>query len=93
MLNSDPHRPDAVLREDTLIPSRTAGIHLHLRRKRRRDLEHFDPGHTVLLMHGASFSSASLFDVAVGGASFMDHLALAGFDVHAVDVRGSVEPP
>lgn len=39
---------------------------------------------------------ASLFDVAVGGASFMDVLAGAGYDVWAVDARGyggSTRPP
>ncbi|AWN15802.1 putative hydrolases or acyltransferases (alpha/beta hydrolase superfamily) [Salinisphaera sp. LB1] len=39
-------------------------------------------------MHGATFSSASLFDVPLEGQSFMDVLARAGFDVWAVDVRG-----
>src|SRR5260370_13461087 len=47
-------------------------------------------------MHGATFSSGSLFDAPMGGASFMDQLAIAGFDVYAVDVRGygaSTRPP
>ena len=48
------------------------------------------------MVHGATFSSVSLFDVAVGGASFMDVLAEAGYDVWAVDARGyggSTRPP
>src|SRR5260221_8373636 len=47
-------------------------------------------------MHGATFSSGSLFDAPVGGASLMDQLAIAGFDDYAVDVRGygpSTWPP
>src|SRR5260370_33467857 len=47
-------------------------------------------------MHGATFSSGSVFDAPVGGASLMDQLAIAGFDVYAVDVRGygpSTWPP
>lgn len=85
-----------ILCEDTLIPSDTAGIRLRLRRKRLAHVAHFPAERTVLLMHGATFSSTSLFDAPVGGASFMDHLAAAGFDVYAVDVRGyggSTLPP
>src|SRR5258708_26051431 len=39
-------------------------------------------------MHGATFGSGSLFDAPLGSASFMDQVALSGFDVYAVDVRG-----
>jgi pimeloyl-ACP methyl ester carboxylesterase len=88
MTNSYQTRPAEILCEDTLIPSDTAGIRLHLRRKRPAAVKLFPPERTVLMMHGATFSSMSLFDVPVGGSSFMDHLALAGFDVYAVDVRG-----
>jgi len=74
--------------EDYLIPSDTAGVNLHLRRKRLADVEQFPAELTLLLMHGATFSSGSLFDAPLGSASFMDQLALSGFDVYAVDVRG-----
>jgi pimeloyl-ACP methyl ester carboxylesterase len=74
--------------EDFFIPSDTAGIDLHLRRKRLAHVEKFPAERTLLLMHGATFSSGSLFDAPVEGASFMDQLAAAGFDVYAVDVRG-----
>src|SRR5260221_10269410 len=78
------------------VPSDTAGIDLHLRRKRLAHVEKFPAERTLLLMHGATFSSGSLFDAPVGGASLMDQLAIAGFDVYAVDVRGygpSTWPP
>jgi hypothetical protein len=81
MTNSYQIRTTEILCEDALIPSDTAGIRLHLRRKHPADVKHFPAERTVLIMHGASFSSMSLFDVPVGGSSFMDHLALAGFDV------------
>ncbi|MBV8101430.1 MAG: alpha/beta hydrolase [Verrucomicrobia bacterium] len=77
-----------IVTEDLSIPSDTAGIDLHLRRKRLAHVENFPSERTLLLMHGATFSSGSLFDAPVGGASFMDQLAAAGFDVYAVDVRG-----
>jgi pimeloyl-ACP methyl ester carboxylesterase len=74
--------------EDLFVPSDTAGIDLHLRSKRLAHVENFSSERTLLLMHGATFSSGSLFDAPVGGASFMDQLSAAGFDVYAVDVRG-----
>jgi alpha-beta hydrolase superfamily lysophospholipase len=77
-----------IITEDFFVPSGAAGIDLHLRRKRLANVENFSSERTLLLMHGATFSSGSLFDAPVGGASFMDKLATAGFDVYAVDVRG-----
>ena len=78
------------------IPAATAGIRLQLLNKRPADPRQYTPGRSVMLMHGATFPSASLFDVAVGGASFMDVLAAAGHDVWALDARGyggSTRPP
>ena len=81
------YRPDLVV-EDFLIPSDTAGISLHLRNKRAAAQKAFSAERTILMVHGATYSSASLFDVPLGGRSFMDHLALKGYDVFALDVRG-----
>jgi pimeloyl-ACP methyl ester carboxylesterase len=86
----------AIATEDFFVPSDTTGIDLHLRRERLAQVQKFPAERTMLLMHGATFSSGSLFDSPVGGASFMDELAVAGFDVYAVDVRGygpSIWPP
>jgi len=82
--------------EDFFVSSDTAGVNLHLRRKRLTHVEKFPSERTLVLMHGATFCSGSLFDAPVGGASFLDQLALNGFDVYAVDVRGygaSTKPP
>jgi pimeloyl-ACP methyl ester carboxylesterase len=82
--------------EDVMIPSDTAGISLHLRNKRPAALKAFSAERTVLMMHGATYSSGSLFDAPVGGTSFMDHLAAQGYDVFALDARGyggSTRPP
>ena len=87
---------DAVAIEDLMIPSDTPGIALHLRHKWLPAAAPFAAERTVVLVHGATYSSGSLFDVRLGGLSFLDHLALAGFDVFAVDVRGyggSTRPP
>ena len=88
-------RPDIVV-EDFMIPSDTAGIALHLRNKRQATLKTFSAEQTILMMHGATYSSGSLFDVPLGGISFMDYLAGHGYDVFALDVRGyggSTRPP
>lgn len=77
-----------LLRDTYLINSETAGIQLQLRRRRRSDMGRACSSNTLMLMHGATFPSESLFDVPVDGASFMDVLAKAGFDVWAVDARG-----
>jgi len=85
-----------VIAEDFMIPSDTTGIELHIRNKRDASMQVFSAEKTVLMMHGATFSSASLFDVALGGTSFMDHLASCDYDVYAIDVRGyggSTRPP
>ncbi|WP_417329930.1 alpha/beta hydrolase [Halomonas cupida] len=79
---------DTLLHDTYLIDSDTVGIRLQLRRRRRSDMHRASSRNTLLLMHGATFPGESLFDVPVDGISFMDVLAMAGFDVWAVDVRG-----
>lgn len=81
-----------IVAEDFLIDSDTPDIRLQVRSKRPAG----GGGDAVLLMHGATYSSASLFDVPLGGFSFMDYLARHGYDVYAVDARGyggSTRPP
>ncbi len=81
--------------EKIRIPSGSHGTELQLRHRRLAQQTTFDASRTVLMMHGATYSSGSLFDIPLEGQSFMDYLALAGFDVWAVDVRGyggSVRP-
>lgn len=74
--------------QDFMIPSDTPGIELHIRNKRITGRTTFGEARTVILMHGATYGSGSLYDTPVEGYSFMDYLAREGFDVYAVDVRG-----
>jgi pimeloyl-ACP methyl ester carboxylesterase len=74
--------------QSLMIPSDTPGITLHLRNKRPQGMQQSDEAHTIVLMHGATYSSTSLYDTKIEGYSFLDHLAAAGFNVYAVDVRG-----
>jgi pimeloyl-ACP methyl ester carboxylesterase len=90
------HSIDAIAIDDVMVASDTPGIVLHLRHKRLPANAPFSAERTVVLVHGATYSSGSLFDVRLGGLSFMDYLALEGFDVYGLDVRGygsSTRPP
>ena len=75
----------AIVAVDRLIPSDTPAVELFVRNKRCANQPSAKP---VVLVHGATFPSASLFDVRVGGFSFMDALANAGLDVWSMDARG-----
>ncbi|MGC2779449.1 MAG: alpha/beta fold hydrolase [Bradyrhizobium sp.] len=77
-----------IVSESRLIAGPESDVKIHLINKRRHDLQRFSADRTLVMMHGATFSAASLFDVAVAGASFMDVLAQAGYDVWSVDARG-----
>ena len=82
--------------EKLFIPSGTHGIDLHLRNRRPATMDDFSAERTIVMVHGASFSSGSLYDVPFGGFSFIDFLAAAGYDVYGLDVRGyglSTRPP
>ncbi|MCF3947293.1 alpha/beta hydrolase [Acidiphilium iwatense] len=85
-----------LISERRTIPSDTAGVELQLINRRPDSVKEFTTERTLVMMHGATFPSASLFDVPVEGESFMDALAHAGYDVWAVDARGyggSTRPP
>src|SRR5258708_12516286 len=83
----------AIATQDFFVPSNTAGIDLHLRRKRLAQVEKFPAERTLLLMHGATFSSGSLFVAPMGGASFLDHLPTPAFLVFAVILPAYAPPP
>ena len=74
--------------ENLRIPSDTPGIELFVRNRRLAALTGFSAATTIVMVHGATFSSGSLYDVPLGGYSFIDYIAAAGFDVYALDVRG-----
>jgi pimeloyl-ACP methyl ester carboxylesterase len=87
---------DAVVSEEMMIPSDTAGIELFVRNKRRSDLVRFSGDKTVLFVAGSTYPASASFDLRLDGLSWMDHLAQEGYDVYLVDVRGygrSTRPP
>lgn len=74
--------------EKVFIPTDSHGTQLQIRHRRLAQQTTFDASRTIIMMHGATYSSGSLFDIPLEGQSFMDYLALAGFDVWAMDARG-----
>ncbi|WP_042338447.1 alpha/beta hydrolase [Paraburkholderia ferrariae] len=74
--------------EELRVETGTPGIDLYVRNKRPVSLTTFTPERTIVMVHGATFSSGSLYDVPFNGVSFVDYLAAAGYDVYALDVRG-----
>src|SRR5262249_6098418 len=82
--------------ESYLIPSGDPGIQLYVRNKRPDGMTAFRADRTVLYVHGTTQASETTFDLALGGTSWMDHLAQHGWDVWLMDVRGfggSTKPP
>ncbi|RKF32626.1 alpha/beta hydrolase [Paraburkholderia fungorum] len=82
--------------EELRVPTGEAGIELYVRNKRPANLVRSSSARTIVMVHGATFSSGSLYDVPFNGMSFLDFLAAAGYDVYALDVRGygqSTRPP
>ncbi len=57
--------------EDFTTASDTLGLELHIRNKRPASMKTFSAEQTLLMVHGATYSSGSLFDVKLGGVSFM----------------------
>lgn len=85
-----------ILSDALYVPTGADGIQLHVRNKRPAGTTSFGPDRTLVLVHGATFSSGSLYDVPFNGMSFLDYLAASGFDIYALDVRGyglSGRPP
>ena len=77
----------SIIFEEHRVRSGAVNIDLHIRNKRPREIPG-RPEKTIVMVHGATFSSGSLYDVPLGGMSFMDYLACEGYDVFALDVRG-----
>ncbi len=75
MARADNVKVEGIAFEEHRIPSSDDGIALYIRNKRPKALNGFRPEKTIVMVHGATFSSGSLYDVPFGGISFMDYLA------------------
>jgi pimeloyl-ACP methyl ester carboxylesterase len=88
--------PPKVVMEEMMVPAVDPGIQIYVRNKHPTNLNTFRPERTVLFVHGATYPAESAFDLEVGGFSWMDYLALHGYDVYLLDIRGygrSTRPP
>jgi pimeloyl-ACP methyl ester carboxylesterase len=72
---------------DAMIPSGDTGIQLFVRNKHLAGKES-SPDKILLFVHGATYPAETAFDLPIEGVSMMDLIALRGYDVYLVDVRG-----
>lgn len=68
-------------------PLPNAGLDVYMRNKRKAGAT-VSAERTLLMVHGATYPASVVFDLPVEGASWMDHLAEAGFDVWVMDLPG-----
>ncbi len=80
--------PAGIVTEAMMVPARDPGISLYVRNKHLVTMSHFAPEKTVLFVHGSTWPSETTFDLRLDGISWMDYIALHGYDVYLVDVRG-----
>ena len=69
-------------------PLPNTGLGVYMRNKRKTGVASFAPERTLLMVHGATYPASVTFDLPIEGASWMDHLAQAGFDVWVMDLPG-----
>ncbi|MFV0280747.1 MAG: alpha/beta hydrolase [Rhodoblastus sp.] len=69
-------------------PLPDGGLAVYMRNKRKAGASGFGPQRTLLMVHGATYPASVVFDLPVEGASWMDRLAEAGFDVWVMDLPG-----
>ena len=80
---------------EAMIPSGDAGIQLFVRNKHLAGRES-SSDKILLFVHGATYPAETAFDLPIEGMSMMDLIAMRGYDVYLVDVRGygrSTRPP
>jgi pimeloyl-ACP methyl ester carboxylesterase len=77
--------------EEFMVPARDPGVELYVRNK----YQSLQPGtpsfrldRTVLFVHGATYPAHTSFDLRLDGMSWMDYIAIRGYDVYLLDVRG-----
>ncbi len=81
-------QPAGVVMEEYLIPGGAPGVEIYLRRKRPEAATPARADRTILICHGATYPASTVFDLSLGGLSWMDYIAGRGFDVWSLDLRG-----
>lgn len=79
----------SIIATDHRIAGGAPGVELHVRHKRLSGMPAPTPDKVVVFVHGATYPGSVAFDHAMfGGGSWLDYLALHGFDAYLFDVRG-----
>jgi len=82
--------------ESFYVQARDPGIELYVKNKHLEGMKQFGPEKIVLFVHGATYNSESGFDLPLNNVSWMDYVALWGWDVYIMELRGygrSTRPP
>jgi pimeloyl-ACP methyl ester carboxylesterase len=77
-----------VVIEEFMVEAADPGIQLYVRNKHPANMEQVPDGRVLLYVHGATQPSEATFDLPLEGASWMDTIAAAGWDVYLMDARG-----
>jgi pimeloyl-ACP methyl ester carboxylesterase len=77
-----------IMIEEMMVPASDAGFEIFVRNKRPSEMNTFRPERTLLFVHGATYPASTMFDLALGGVSWMDYIASRGYDVYLLDLRG-----
>lgn len=89
-------QPVALAAEEAMVASPQPGLQIYVRNKHPAGVSQFDPDHTLVFVHGATYPASTAFDLELDGLSWMDYIAERGFDVYLVDLPGygkSTRPP
>ena len=79
---------DAITTHEFMVDSAESGVRIFVRNKHRDDLTHFSANKIVLLVHGATYPSETVYDLNLPGGSWLEVLASQGYDAYLMDVRG-----
>ena len=81
-------QPTQLATEEMMVKSPDAGIEIYVRNKRPVGMTTFRSDRTLLFVHGATYPAHAAFDLRLGEYSWMEYIALRGYDVYLLDVRG-----
>ena len=83
------HGLPEILVTDFRVPGREDGVSIHVRNKRLARDHITDDQRVVIFVHGATYAGSVAFDHAMfGGGSWLDYMAVHGFDAYLFDIRG-----
>ena len=77
-----------ILMEEMMVPAADLGIEIYVRNKFPAEMTAYRSERTALFVHGATYPSSAAFDLALDDMSWMDYIALRGYDVYLLDLRG-----